>query len=150
MGIDPGSQKTGYAFLEVHSTKLHFITSGLITPKKACLENRLEKIYNELQEVLKTYQPTAIAIEKIFYSVNAKSSLVLAHTRGVILLACQIQKSNIFEFSPTQIKKSATGNGSATKEQIAKVVKLLFKTSQQLSLDETDAIAAAICLANYK
>ena len=150
MGIDPGSQKTGYAFLEIQSTKISLITSGLIKPKKTSLESRLENIYIELLEILKIYQPEAVAIEKIFYALNAKSSLILAHTRGVILLACKTQKSNIFEFTPTQIKKSTAGNGSANKEQIARVIKLLFKIPNTLSLDETDAIATAICLANYR
>jgi crossover junction endodeoxyribonuclease RuvC len=148
MGIDPGSQKTGYALLKLQSTKIEFVASGLIEPKTTSLESRLEKIYTSLQEVLSKYKPEAVAVEKIFYAINAKSSLVLAHARGVALLACKLQESNIFEFSPTQIKKSITGSGSASKEQVAKTARLLFKTPP-MSLDESDALSAASCLANY-
>ncbi len=149
MGIDPGSQKTGYAVIQQQNSKIDFVASGFIQLKTKCLASRLEKIFCELQKILSHYQPIEVAIEKIFYSINVQSSFTLAHTRGVILLCCKLQKSNIFEFTPKEIKKSATGNGNATKNQVLKTMHLLFKTPKTISLDESDALATAICCAHH-
>ena len=149
MGVDPGSQITGYGIIEKNAQKMTVLTNGsIIAAKIKSQEDRLAKIFTTLQTLIKTYKPDVIVVEKIFYALNVKTSLILAQVRGVILLSCSLEKVKLCEYSPREIKQAVTGKGSASKEQVVKMLHLLLKTPLDINLDESDALAAAVCYAN--
>ena len=107
---------------------------------------RLKTVYKELTQVLKEYQPDAVAVEELFFSKNAQSALKLGQTRGVALLAAAQEDLPINEYSSTSVKQSVTGYGRAGKEQVqSMVVQLLKLKSPPTPLDASDALAIAIC-----
>ncbi len=150
IGIDPGSRYTGYGIIEKQGTKLKHIASGVITTVKIPdLADTVYAIHEQLQSILETYQPNILAVEKVFHSVNAHSSLVLGHVRGVILLAAKQANVTLLSFSPTAIKSATVGTGRAEKKQVAYMVSILLNLrSEPLKEDQADALAVAICAAN--
>ena len=150
LGVDPGSQVTGYGLVEKKNDKLTCIHSGNITSSsKIPFYERIHKIFQSMVEVMAHYQPQEMAIEDMFYAKNIKSSLKLGHARGAVLIAavqCGIQ---IFEYTPLEIKKSVVGYGRATKEQVRAMVRIILKLKGNPNLDISDALAAAICHLNW-
>ncbi len=149
MGIDPGSLKTGYGLILQENSKFKFLCSGVIAPKKnTSLAEKLEFVFENIDSLLKIHKPDALVIEKIFTSINIQSALVLAHVRGVILLSSQLHKIKYFEYTPKEIKQAISGQGNASKNQVLKMIELYLKPKHVLSLDEADAVAAAVCYAH--
>lgn len=149
IGIDPGSRFTGFGIIEKDGNRLRRITSGVIDCSRLDnLEEKLEQIYDGLSEVIKTYSPHQGSVERIFHSVNAHSSLVLGHARGVALLALKKNNIVIHEYAPNAIKSALVGVGRASKEQVGSMVKILLNFRDKTKEDETDALAAAVCHAN--
>ena len=151
IGIDPGSRYTGGGIVDRFGNSLkHVFSTTIVTIKKKALEERLVIIFDQLNEILKEFSPEKAAIERVFHSVNPKSSLVLGHARGVALLALSKQGLNIREFAPNEIKSAVVGVGRADKSQVMAMVKILLNLGNQADLkeDESDALAAAICYAN--
>ncbi|MDR0454022.1 MAG: crossover junction endodeoxyribonuclease RuvC [Deferribacteraceae bacterium] len=152
MGIDPGLNKTGVGVVEWSKGKILYAGHALIAPAvKMSLPDRLNVIINGIKEFTEQYSPHSAAVENVFYSVNAKSSLLLGQTRGAIIAALLFSKVPIYEFSALQIKQSVVGYGKAEKEQIKKMVELhLNRDFDKTPLDVTDALACAICLALHQ
>ena len=145
LGIDPGSITTGYAFLDNSGGSLQVLEYGTLhAPATNALEDRLLHIVGELENLLERYRPEALAMEGVFFAKNAKSALVLGHVRGAVLVACRKRGMSFTEYPPKVVKQSVTGDGSASKEQVANMVftRLGIEPSD-LPLDASDALAIA-------
>lgn len=147
IGVDPGLSKTGYGIVARKGGRLSYIASGVIsTSSQKPFPLRIKKIYKELKGILKEYKPEIMVVEEAIYVRNARTALILGQARGVVLLAAIESGVAVEEFSPTKIKVSVVGNGSATKEQVNyMVVNILGLKGRSLTHDETDALAGAIC-----
>lgn len=151
IGIDPGTRFTGIGVIEKNGSKLRFIHSEtIVTTRQERIEEKLEIIDSELTGIIQRFNPQFAAIERIFHSVNPKSSLVLGHARGVALLALRKQRLPINEYAPNEVKLAVVGAGRASKDQVAAMVKILLNIRDKSGMkeDETDALAVAICHAN--
>ena len=138
LGIDPGYGRMGYAILE--SGKL--VKAGCLeTSKDSAYEDRLQEIGRRFSELLKEHKPDALAVEKLFLNTNQKTAMRVAEARGAILYLANGMK--IAEFSPPEVKLAVCGYGRADKAQVARMIKLIFKTDDSLNDDALDAIAIA-------
>jgi len=150
-GIDCGTECTGYGIVEwddsARSPQLVSLGAGAIrVSKKDLLAERLALVYSRLIELLEAYQPDIVAVEEVFYSVNAKSALKLGHVRGVALLAAATSRLPYAEYAPLKIKSTVTGYGLAQKEQVQfMVARLLNLSCVPEPADAADALAIAIC-----
>jgi len=146
LGIDPGTVRTGYGLVESSGSRLRHIDSGLVSPpSNFSLADKVRLIYDGLCKVIENYRPDELAIEEIFVGKNSRSALVLGHARGVALLAGNQRGLPIFGYTPAVVKKSVTGNGMATKEQVQEMVKILLKLPETAAEDASDALALALC-----
>lgn len=150
-GIDCGTECTGYGIVEwddaARNPQLVSLGAGAIrVSKKDSLPHRLAHVYSRLLELLEAHQPDIVAIEEVFYSVNAKSALKLGHVRGVALLAAATANLPCAEYAPLKIKSTVTGYGLAQKEQVQfMVARLLNLNCLPEPADAADALAIAIC-----
>jgi crossover junction endodeoxyribonuclease RuvC len=150
-GIDCGSNCTGYGVVDVHygprETRLTAVAAGgLRLTKDQPLPLRLAYIYAELSALLELHRPEVVAVEEVFYSVNAKSALKLGHVRGVALLAAANHGLPVAEYAPLTIKSAVVGYGLAQKEQVQfMVARLLHLDCTPEPADAADALAIAIC-----
>jgi len=146
LGVDPGSNVTGYGLVEKKSNRLSSVGYGIIRPPaKSPFSHRIYHIFKELSDIMSRFEPEEMAVEDLFYAKNAKSSLKLGHARGAIFVAAVQNKVKIYEYTPLEIKKSVVGYGRATKEQVRAMVKMILNLDTDPALDTTDALAAAIC-----
>lgn len=154
LGIDPGLRLTGFGVIEKVGEKLNYIASGTIkttTGKGADIEDlpsRLRIILDGLFEVIDTYAPEQVAVEKVFVNVNPQSTLLLGQARGAAISAAVIKNLTVAEYTALQVKQSVVGNGHAAKEQVQEMVKRLLKLPANPSPDSADALACAICHAH--
>lgn len=150
-GIDCGTEVTGFGVVdsedETREQRLKFQAMGAIRlAKHRPLAARLEQVFDELTTELERWQPDAVAIEEVFYSVNAKSALKLGQVRGVALLAAARKGIAVAEYAPLKIKSSVVGYGMAQKEQVQfMVARLLGLAESPEPPDAADALAIAIC-----
>ena len=150
LGVDPGSQTTGYGLVEKSNDQLTCIHSGHVSPPgKIPFYERIHHIFKAMAEVISRYRPEELAIENIFYAKNIQSSLKLGHARGAVLIAAVQCGVRIFEYSPLEIKKSVVGYGRATKEQVRSMVRIILNLKTIPNLDTSDALATAICHLNW-
>lgn len=150
LGIDPGTAVTGYGVIKGDERGAYsLIECGVIrTRAKDPLPARLFNIYEGIAELLRRHQPTALACEDVFYAHNVRTTVVLGHARGVILLAAQQAGIEIFEYPPAEIKKAVVGAGNATKEQVQfMVTRLLRLKSVPQPADAADGVAVALTCA---
>lgn len=148
IGIDPGLNRTGYAVLEQTSRGLVLKEGGVIrsTPKLTLAE-RVHEIATGLREVLIEYEPHSMAIEQVFsHTQNPKTAILMAHARGVILLAAAERQLPVVHYTPTQVKRLLTGSGKAAKDQVQRAIQmeLGLKTTLEPN-DVADAFAIALC-----
>jgi crossover junction endodeoxyribonuclease RuvC len=150
LGIDCGSQFTGYGVIDSDGLEHRMIAAGAIrTSPKWRFEARLLEIAKGLRRLIGEYAPEAVAVEDVFFSSNAKSALKLAHVRGVALLAAAEASLALAEYSPLEVKMSVTGYGRADKRQVQTMVRSLLRLAEVVeSEDASDALAVAICHAN--
>ena len=150
-GIDCGTECTGYGVVGWDDAArnprlLPIAAGGIRLSKKVPLEQRLAMVYTELCSLLAVHRPEVVAIEEVFYSVNAKSALKLGHVRGVALLAAANAGLPVVEYAPLKIKSSVVGYGLAKKEQVQfMVARLLELETAPEPEDAADALAIAIC-----
>ncbi len=148
LGIDPGSRICGFGVVEKDKSSIKLVEYGIVKldAKHDKLEQRLVEIYLRLKQVIIRTKPDTTAIESLFFAKNVQSLVKLAHARGVAVLAAAEADLPISEYSPREIKKSVTGNGNASKEQVQFMVKTILGFSETPeSFDVTDALAVAIC-----
>lgn len=148
LGVDPGSRMTGYGIVENVNGRLIHVDHGAIKTEEGPFPSRLLKIQESLSRLMDEHSPDVMAVEEAFFARNVQSALKLGQVRGVVLLTAALQKVEIFEYSPMEIKKALTGYGRAEKEQIRYMVCALLKLERVLSLDASDALAVAICHAH--
>ena len=164
LGIDPGLRVTGFGVIEIDSLKsngkIAYVTSGVIKTASAKknivageddreeLPARLKVILDGLFEVIDTYMPTQVAIEKVFVNVNPQSTLLLGQARGEAISSAVIRHLSVAEYTSLQVKQSVLGNGHAQKEQVQEMVKRLLNLPAAPSSDSADALACAICHAH--
>lgn len=147
LGIDPGTNIMGYGVLGCNKKSFEMITTGVIHLGK--LENhaqKLKKIFERTLYLIDTYHPDELAIEAPFFGKNVQSMLKLGRAQGTAMAAALYRDMPIFEYAPKKVKQSITGNGNATKEQVAAMLQTLCKFDEIPSyLDATDGLAVAIC-----
>jgi crossover junction endodeoxyribonuclease RuvC len=146
-GIDPGSERTGYGCVETDGSRHRIVVCGAISsPALASFPDKLHRIHSQLTIILAECRPACVAIENVFYSVNARSALKLGHARGVAMLAAVEAGVPVFEYTPAEIKRAVVGYGRADKPQVQHMIKLLLGLAEVPSPhDAADALAVAIC-----
>jgi crossover junction endodeoxyribonuclease RuvC len=147
LGIDPGTTLIGYGLLDFENDKPRAVDCGVIrVRKKYAFQIQLQQIYREVTTLLEQTNPQVVAIEEVYVSQNAKTTLRLGHARGVILLAAVNKGISVTEFAPREVKQAVCGNGNASKQQIQwMVANLLHLDAAGLSEDAADAMAVALC-----
>jgi len=147
MGIDPGSNCTGYGIVEEIQGNLQVVHWGSVKNKPSTpFPGRLKAIYDELVLTIQKFNPHEVAVEDLFFASNAKSALKLGQTRGAILLAAINENKPIAEYTPLEVKQAVVGYGRAEKEQVQNMVTTLLKLKEKPEpFDSSDALAIAIC-----
>lgn len=148
LGIDPGTQATGYGVVSARDgNRYSLIECGVIRTSSASpLPFRIREIYEGIDAILERYTPQVLSVEQVFQGKNEKSALTLGHARGVVLLAAALREVEIAEYSPREIKKAVVGFGGAGKEQVAFMVqKMLRLKTPPTPSDAADGVAAALC-----
>ena len=147
LGIDPGSNITGWGIVEQRKGALLHIDNGGIFTQAKDFQSRLKEVYDGLVEVIREYKPTGVSLENVFVSKNAMSALKLGQARGVAMIAALNAGLPVTEFTPMQIKQAVTGHGRAEKAQVGLMVQMMLNLPEQAQVDASDALAAAItCL----
>lgn len=145
LGVDPGSNKTGYSILNYSKNRLKIIEYGVIKIESKELKESILDINLALEKIFNSHKIDEVAIESIFYAFNPQSVLKLAQFRGAILLKILQLNGDYSEYTPLQVKQSVTGNGKSSKEQVAFMVKRILNIQKEIKpLDITDSIAVAI------
>lgn len=152
LGIDCGSERTGYGVIESDGRAHSILAAGTIRTNPAhTLGARLAVIARGLREVIAGNEPEEAAVEEVFHAANAKSALKLAHVRGVALLALAEKGIPYAEYSPLTVKQSVVGHGRAEKEQVQFMVRMLLGESVPVKEpDACDALAVAVCHASRR
>lgn len=150
LGIDPGFAITGYSIIDYIGNKFKLVTSGaILTEAHTSFPLRLEKIYNDLEQIITEFKPDAMAIEELFFNNNAKTAINVAQARGVILVVAKLKGVPIYEYTPLQVKQAVVGYGRADKIQVQRMVKMILNEENLPKLDDTtDSMAMAICHAH--
>lgn len=152
LGIDPGTAICGYGFVEYAGSRLIPHAYGAITTSpKARMEDRLLKIYEELNALIKEYRPEVMGVEQLFFNRNVTTAIPVGQARGIVLLSAAKNHLELIERTPLQVKQAVTGYGKATKEQVIYMVtKLLHLPAPPHPDDVADALAVAICASYCK
>jgi crossover junction endodeoxyribonuclease RuvC len=150
MGIDPGLTRTGFGVVERDGPGLRALTVG--TVRAPVGQTPAQQLYNlciKLERVMEEYEPDAVAVEKLFFNSNTKSALRVGQASGIALLAAAESGIEVFEYTPTEVKRAVVGVGNATKEQVGYMVRTILKLEQRPdSADASYALALAITHAN--
>ncbi|MBP5434325.1 crossover junction endodeoxyribonuclease RuvC [bacterium] len=145
LGIDPGSIKTGFGLVNAVGRSFFHIENGLIMPPKGLdFKDRIGFIFRGVCDVMDEFKPDAVALEDVFIAKNAQSALKLGHVRGAVMSAAAIRGLPLFEYTPTRVKQSVTGNGRAEKVQVQRMIQILLKLKEVPYEDAADALAIAI------
>ncbi len=147
MGIDPGLSRCGYGVVRQKGRATEAMAAGIIrTDKDDPIPKRLYELQKELVDLMDTYHPDAVAIEQVLFQVNVRTAMGVGQASGVAMAAGVGAGAEVFEYSPTQIKKAVTGWGGADKKQMGQMVQTLLRLPQPLKpVDAADAIAVALC-----
>lgn len=145
LGIDPGTRNCGYAVVEKNGNSIKLIEAGLIKIKTKILQEQIVEMTEGFDLIFAKHKIDEVSIEDMFYAFNPKTVIKLAQFRGAISLKILQEFGNFAEYTPLQVKQAVTGNGKATKEQVAFMVKRLLGVKKEIKpLDITDAIAIAL------
>jgi crossover junction endodeoxyribonuclease RuvC len=150
LGIDPGSRITGYAVIETDGIKNAHVAHGCIRTSHDSFPGRLGEIFQGIVEVIAEYGPGEVAIEDVFMAKNAASALKLGQARGAAICAAVQANCAVFEYSPREVKLSIVGKGSAEKEQVQHMVKMILNLSGKLQIDASDALGIALTHAHTR
>ena len=145
LGIDPGSQRTGFGVLDAVGSRLTYVASGVIRTEKGEFADRLCEIFRCVKSIVAQYRPHEIAIERVFVNRNPDSALKLGQARGAAICGTVDGNVEVFEYATRQIKQAVVGSGSAAKAQVQLMMQNILKLDGKLSADAADALAAAVC-----
>jgi crossover junction endodeoxyribonuclease RuvC len=145
LGLDPGSQATGFGVIDWTDGDARYVASGAIRTSGVEFPPRLRQIYEGVQSIMREYGPREVAIERVFMHRNADSALKLGQARGAALCAVFADDPDVFEYAPREVKLAVVGTGGAQKEQVQLMVRTLLKLQGELGADAADAIGIALC-----
>lgn len=147
LGVDPGTRIMGYGLILVKNKKLSLVKYGVINLVKYDNQAlKLKKIAERMQQIVEEYKPDEMALEAPFYDKNIQVALKLGRAQGVAMAAALVKEIPISEYAPRKIKQSVTGNGNASKEQVAAMLRNILRfTEEDILLDATDALGVAVC-----
>lgn len=149
LGIDPGSQVTGFGLVDVHGSTTRPVRWGGIRTA-GDHHARLREIFRAMSELVAEFRPAEIAIERVFVNKNVDSALKLGQARAAALCATFDRDIPVYEYGARHIKKAVAGSGSAEKAQVQHMVKLILGIREELQADAADALAAAVCHAHER
>lgn len=151
LGIDPGLATVGYGVIRREGSKLSPIDYGTITTEAGNpLPARLNRLYKGMNQLIGQYKPDVAAFEELFFYNNITTAISVSHARGVLVLAAEQAQIPLYEYTPMQIKQAAVGYGHAKKEQVQYMVRAILGLKELPKPDDAaDALAAAICQANF-
>ncbi len=151
LGVDPGTQFTGYGIVEkgAGGSLVHVCDGRIRLAPGKPLPERLCEISKQLSALIAEFGPSVMAVESLFFAKNVKSVITLSHARGVILLEAANRGMGVHEYAPSSIKQAVTGYGAATKDQMQKMVMMLLGQKSVSETDAADALAIAICHINH-
>lgn len=148
LGIDPGTNFMGYGIIKTHgNNQMELISMGTVDMSKFDThQDKLKRIFDRICYLIDEYRPDECAIEAPFHGKNVQSMLKLGRAQGVAMVAALTNNINIVEYAPKKVKQSITGNGSASKEQVAAMLQQLLKFQESPKyMDATDGLAVAVC-----
>lgn len=148
LGLDPGLERTGYGIVEGDGSRPRLVEAGVLrVPTRQSLAHRLRWLFEATRELMVEYRPAAVAIEEIFSHVEyPRTAIWMGHARGVLFLAAAQSGVDVSSYLPTRVKKSMTGNGRASKQQVQRAVQAEFGIADPLEpADVADALAVAVC-----
>ena len=148
LGVDPGSRVTGYGVIDCAGRRTSYCAHGVVKAGDGELNGRLETIYDGMAELIERYQPTVLAIERVFVARNADSALKLGHARAAAICASFGRDIAVHEYAAREIKQAIVGRGSAEKGQVQHMVRMLLGIRESVAPDAADALAVAICHAH--
>ncbi len=148
LGLDPGLRITGFGVVDQLGSQLRYVASGCIKTRDGELPGRLKTLLDGVREVIATYQPDVVAVEKVFVNVNPQSTLLLGQARGAAISALVHGGLPVAEYTALQVKQAVVGHGKAAKEQVQHMVVKLLSLAGAPSADAADALACAICHAH--
>jgi crossover junction endodeoxyribonuclease RuvC len=151
LGIDPGSQRTGYGCVETDGSRHRLVTCGAVATRgTVSFTDKLLTIHHEIARLIDDCHPDYVAVENLFTAINTRSALKLGHVRGVAMLAAVEADVQVAEYTPSEVKRAVVGYGRAEKHQVQQMVRLLLgMTSTPAPHDVADALAIAICHLNH-
>jgi len=150
LGVDPGIAIVGIGIIEYVGNKFSVLNyKAITTTNKNTLPERLEIIYDELNDIINLYKPDAFVLEELFFNQNVKTAITVGQARGIAVLTAQKNKIPIYEYTPLQVKQAVVGYGRADKKQVQQMVKVLLNLKEIPKPDDVaDALAIAICHAH--
>ena len=147
LGIDPGRATVGFSIVDVEKSRMRLVTCGVIsTPAHTSLSSRLDRIFEDMNDLISSFSPDVMSIEELFFNTNITTGIAVAHARGVILLSAYRAGVQVFEYTPLQVKQAVVGYGRAEKNQVIDMVRrILALPAAPKPDDAADAVALAIC-----
>ena len=145
LGIDPGSQCTGFGVVDAAGPRLTYVASGVIRTANGDFSARLCEIFTCVRSIVAQYRPAEIAIERVFVNRNPDSALKLGQARGAAICGTIDANAEVFEYATRQIKQAVVGTGSAEKAQVQLMMRSMLKLDGPVAADAANALAAAVC-----
>ena len=146
MGLDPGSRRTGWGIIDRTGNRYTAVAFGDVAPPdKVSLSVRLFALAARIGSIMDEYRPQCVAVEEAFYHHSVRSTLVLGHVRGALLVAAAEREFDVAEYTPRAIKLAVTGSGAAAKEQVEFMVRRVLGIQERMSADASDGLAVALC-----
>jgi crossover junction endodeoxyribonuclease RuvC len=148
LGLDPGLRITGFGVVDKLGNQLVYVASGCIRTRDGELPGRLKTLLDGVREIIATYAPLEVAVEKVFVNVNPQSTLLLGQARGAVICGAVACELPVAEYTALQVKQAVVGYGKASKEQVQHMVQRLLTLDAPAGTDASDALACAICHAH--
>ncbi len=149
LGVDPGSQKAGVGIVDACGNRLTHVHHEVIRSGNGPFDERLHVLFRRLRDIIDRFLPDTAAIEDVFVSRNALSSLKLGQARGALIACCRDRGLPVAAYPPTRVKQAVVGIGRADKVQVQHMVRVLLHPPEPLAEDAADALAVAICHAHH-